>query len=106
MPQTITLLLFAAVYIILRFFDITCIIYTLTGFPCPTCYMGRALISLLKLDFGAYAAYNIMALPMALAFAAELYIDVFGRHKKIVHFYCITVLTVNMIFYLMRMNIL
>ena len=106
MPQTITLLLFAALYIILRFFDITCIIYKITGIPCPTCYMGRALISLLRLDFGAYAEYNVMAVPMVLAFVGELYIDLFGKHKKIVHFYCITVLIINMIFYLMRINVL
>lgn len=68
--------------------------------------MGRALISLLRLDFGAYAEYNVMAIPMALAFVGELYIDLLGKHKKIVHFYCITVLIINMIFYLMRINVL
>ena len=50
--------------------------------------------------------YNIMAIPMALAFVGELYIDLFVKHKKIVHFYCITVLIINMIFYLMRINVL
>ena len=105
-PQTITLVLFAVLYGILRYFDITCIIYKITGIPCPTCYMGRALISLLRLDFGAYAEYNVMAIPMALAFVGELYIDLFVKHKKIVHFYCITVLIINMIFYLMRINVL
>ena len=68
--------------------------------------MGRALISLLRLDFGAYAEYNVMAVPMALAFVGEPYIDLFGKHKKIVHFYSIIVLIINMIFYLMRINVL
>lgn len=55
---------------------------------------------------GAYAEYNVMAIPMALAFVGELYIDLFGRHKKFVHFYCITVLIINMVYYLMRINVL
>lgn len=106
MPQTIALLLFAALYIILRFFDITCIIYKITGIPCPTCYMGRALISLLKFDIDAYIGYNIMALPVAAAFAAELFIGSFGKYKNIVHFYCAAVLIINMVYYLMRINVL
>ena len=105
-PQTTTLVLFAVLYGILRYFDVTCIIYKITKIPCPTCYMGRALISLLKFDIDAYIGYNIMAIPMALAFVGELYIDLFVKHKKIVHFYCITVLIINMIFYLMRINVL
>lgn len=105
-PQTITLLLFAVLYGILRYFDVTCIIYKITKIPCPTCYMGRALISLLKFDIDAYIGYNIMALPVAAAFAAELFIGSFGKYKNIVHFYCAAVLIINMVYYLMRINVL
>ena len=54
----------------------TCIIRTLTsGIPCPTCGVTRAMISLLKGDLEAYCHYNILALPLCLAFFLALYGD-------------------------------
>lgn len=104
-PQMIVLILFVVSYIIQRYFNITCIIYKVTGIPCPTCYMGRALISLLKGDIDGYIGYNIMALPVAAAFAGELFIDAFSKYRKAVHIYSISVLCINMVFYLHRLGI-
>lgn len=39
----------------------TCIFRTIFNFPCPTCGVTRALISLLKGDFSAYCYFNVMA---------------------------------------------
>lgn len=96
------ILLFIGIYIICRIFDITCLLYALTKVPCPTCYMGRALISLLKGDFQKYITYNIMALPVSFVFIIELFSGHFGKFKKIIHICSVIVLSLNMIYYLIR----
>lgn len=37
-----------------------CLFYSLTGIPCLTCGMTRALISAVRLDFSAAFSYNFM----------------------------------------------
>lgn len=103
--ETLIILIFIAIYIICRFFDITCLIYRFTKIPCPTCFMGRALCSAFMGDFRGYVSYNIMAIPLALAFVAELYSAYFKKIRKMLHCYVIFVLIVNMIYYLIRLYI-
>ena len=100
----ITLILtFVVIYSICRIFNITCLIYEFTNVPCPTCYMVRALCSALKGDFKQYAEYNIMAIPVSFAFILELFSVYFGKNKNIIHSYSIIALTINMIYYLIRL---
>ncbi len=51
----------------LDYFSIGCPIRFLTGVPCPTCGVTRALLSLLHLDFAGYFRYNPMAVPLCAA---------------------------------------
>lgn len=105
LPYEVALiLLFIASYTICRIFNITCLLYSFTKAPCPTCYMARALISLLKGDFKKYIIYNIMALPVAFVFIAELFSIYFGKYKRIIHICSTVILTINMLYYLSRIN--
>lgn len=52
---------------LLNYFSIGCPIRSLTGIPCPTCGVTRALLSLLRLDFAGYFRYNPMAVPLCVA---------------------------------------
>jgi len=104
--ETVTVLLFIIFCVICRFFGISCLIYNLTDIPCPTCYMSRALVSLLRFDFYQYAEYNLMALPVAVVFLCELFNRFFGKYKNILHICTGIVLAVNMVYYLMRLKYL
>lgn len=98
------LILFVVIYGICRVFNITCLIYKFTNVPCPTCYMGRAICSALKGDFRNYIAYNIMAIPVSVAFILELFSAYFSKYIKVIHSYSIFVLIINMIYYLIRIS--
>ena len=100
--EIILIFLFVIIYSICRILNITCLIYEITKIPCPTCYMGRALCSVLKGDFQQYVAYNIMAIPVASVFILELFNLYFRKYKYIIHSYSIIVLMVNMIYYIIR----
>ncbi len=62
--------------------------------------MLRALDALLRGDLKSYFKYNFMALPVAAAFLGEVFIDIFGKHKKVFHFCFIFTLVINFIYYL------
>lgn len=106
LSETIFLICFIFILVVLRLFDISCIFYALTGLPCPTCYMTRALLALLRGDLRQYATYNVMALPMAIAFISELYGKLFGKYITIVHFFTLTVSVTNFLYYLNRLKFL
>lgn len=101
--ETVTVFAFISLYIICRFFDVTCLIYKFTQIPCPTCYMSRALCSLLRGNFSDYINYNIMAVPLSIAFLTELYIKYLYKYRKLIHCYSMFVLLINMIYYLSRL---
>lgn len=101
--ESVVIILFITAYIICRAFNITCIIYAITGIRCPACYMGRALISFAKGDFGLYAEYNIMAIPVAVVFLYELFCKRLGISKRILHICSAFVLVINLIYYLFRL---
>lgn len=104
--EIVVLLLFIICYIICRTFNITCLIYEFTRIPCPTCYMGRALISFLKGDFEQYIMYNAMAAPVAVALLLELSNVYFNKIKRFIHIYAISILVINMFYYFIRFNFL
>lgn len=81
---------------------IPCVIYYITGVPCPACGMTRAMVAILKGDLQSYMEYNLMALPVALAFLAELFQKAFGKRIIIVHIVSAGVLCINLIYYFTR----
>ena len=105
--QEITVLtLFLVVWGLYNIFDISCLFYELTSIPCPTCYMTSALLSLFKGDIYAYMHYNAMALPVAFIFVGELFNNLFGKHKKILHCLCVIVLGINLFYYIDRFDLI
>ena len=83
-------------------FGIPCIFYKLTSFPCPTCYMTRALLALLRGDTALYFDYNAMALPVASVFILELFGKAWGKYRYILHVYSVFVLVLNLVYYINR----
>ena len=63
--------------------DIRCPIYYIFGYPCPTCGVTRAMISLVKLDFEGYLFYHPLALPLVLSVLSIIHINLFKRKKPI-----------------------
>lgn len=61
---------FAVTIPLMRHFGITCVFKHFLGIPCPGCGMTRAIISVLRLDFGAALYYNplVFALPYVAAY--------------------------------------
>ena len=102
--EIVVILFFIICYIICRYFNITCLFYALTKVPCPTCYMGRALIFLMKGDIENYIIYNLMAIPVAFVFVLELLGVYCGKFKRVIHVCSVIVLTLNMLYYLLRIN--
>ena len=79
-----------------------CPISLVFGISCPTCGVTRALISLVQLDFSAYAEYNIMALPLLAAFGLALLGNYFKR-KKFLYVILYSILAVNSVYYAVRL---
>ncbi len=102
-PEISILILFAITYIICRILNITCLFYKLTNIPCPCCNMTRALLSLAKGNFQVYAKYNIMALPVALAFLSELFVRYCGKYKLLIHIFSIAILCINLLYYVIKL---
>jgi len=48
----------------------TCVFFHLTGYPCPTCGMTRAMIALTHLDLGRAVQLNLLALVFLSVFLA------------------------------------
>ena len=86
---------------VIRIFEINCPIVYFTGVPCPTCGVTRALLSLLTLNLKGYINYHPFALPLVAAVALMLHAKLFKR-KRLVYGFVIAVLTVNFIYYLMK----
>lgn len=85
---------------ILKYFKITCIFYKITSVPCPTCGMTRAVESLFKGDFEKYCEYNVMALPVFVAFLLILFNRYLGRCKKFFTVFGIGILVINFLYYI------
>lgn len=103
--EIITLILFAVFIGMGNIFSIPCLFRTVTGIPCPTCNMTRALLALLRGDIHSYLENNAMALPVALVFVGELFNGIWGRNKKYLHIITVIVLLINIIYYANRIGI-
>ena len=88
--------------LICQLFGGACPISTIIGFPCPTCGMTRAMLSLLRADFVGYLEYHPMAFPMILAVLLYIHKNVLGNKKWITWFMGIA-LTLTMVVYIIRL---
>lgn len=68
--------------------------------------MTRALIQLVKGNIQSYMDYNIMALPVSIAFALELFNKLFDKYKAIVHVYVSITLLTNLLYYAIRLYLI
>ena len=97
-----TLLLCIAVFGTFKVLNINCIFYNLTSFPCPCCYMSRAIYKLLQGKFNEYIKLNIMAAPVAAAFVFLLFKNTVKKFSKSLALISYTILTINIIYYIWR----
>ena len=99
----LTFVFFAMVLVIYRVFNIPCLFYNMTSIPCPACKMTSAFVALAKGDVDAYFAFNAMALPVAAAFAVEMFRGLWGRYQKYLDMFAIVILFINLIYYVYRL---
>ena len=80
----------------------TCIIREITGIPCPTCGVTRALLSLVYGNLKAYMYYNSFAVPLCIA---TLFM-IIGTHIKKRNFQIISVIIIllNITYYIYRLT--
>ena len=78
-----------------------CLFLKLTGLPCPTCGVLRALKSLLIGDIYGYFEYNFFAIPLVFTFLAAVHYGKF-RKKKILRLLIVLTATANFVFYSTR----
>ena len=94
-----------AYYLICNIFNITCPIKYITGMPCPTCGMTRAMLALVRLDIKGYIEYNPMALFMCLIVFLYLHREHVRsvKIKKWIDWSAVVVLAVNSTVYVLRL---
>lgn len=95
------ILLVFAVFTVLFFGFWECPFLKLTGLPCPTCGVLRALKSLLIGDIYGYFEYNFFAIPLVFTFLAAVHYGKF-RKKKILRLLIVLTATANFVFYSTR----
>lgn len=95
------IVLMAAVFI---FTGGQCLIKKITGFPCPSCGLTRAIVELLKLNFQGSLYYNPLAIPIILILIYFIYGKKPLGGKKSNEIIIITVCTIIVLFvYIYRM---
>ena len=99
--KSIIVFLVVAVFAFLDYYR--CLFHTAFGIPCPTCGVARAMRALLFFDLPAYAEYNAMAVPLIAALALAT-LKGYLRHKKIADACIYTVLTINTVYYIIRLS--
>lgn len=94
------ILLFIIFSVLFYFTDTTCLWRKITGIPCPTCGVTRALLSLLRMDFQSYLYYNCMAVPLVIA----TFLLLFCREEnKLLNRIGIIILCLNIPYYIFRL---
>ncbi|MGP1440557.1 MAG: DUF2752 domain-containing protein [Treponema sp.] len=78
-----------------------CVVRCFFHFPCPTCGMSRAIVSLLRLNFSAYLYYNALALPVLFSVVVLAFPQYFNRLFFIV---AILILILNLVYYFYRLS--
>lgn len=99
------LFLFLSIWTTYLVLGVSCPIYLLTGIPCPTCGVTRALLSLLHFDFEGYLYYNAFALPLVLVVLLVFHIRFINNRalRIIVWITIFIILLFNTIYYLERL---
>lgn len=69
----------SAYSLVLHFSGLHCPILALTGYPCPTCGMTRALLALAALDVENYVRFHPLALPILAAVLAGIHSRLLNR---------------------------
>jgi hypothetical protein len=79
----------------------TCIIRTITHYPCPTCGVTRAMLSLLNGNIEKYLYYNAMALPLFISVSIFFVSHFLKKDKYKLLSYII--LLINIPYYIFRL---
>lgn len=94
---------FAFIYVmIIKMVNITCPILAVTGIPCPTCGVTRALFSLLRGDFEGYFKYHPLAVPLVFSVLLLINADYF-KHRKTVTAISLSIVVLNFPIYLCKL---
>ena len=98
--RTLFWLFFLSVYVAaLYLVGIHCPISSLLGFPCPTCGVTRALLSLLRFDFRASLSYHPLAVPLTISVWLLINLEDL-RHKKTALAISLSVVVLNLVLYI------
>ena len=103
--HAVILSVIAVFFVFFILFDFTCPIKFLVGYPCPTCGVTRAMLSLLRFDFNAYMHYNALALFLATSILLFIHAR-FIKSKTlryIIYIYFALVMVANVPYYIYRL---
>ena len=64
------------ILVLLYFLKIPCLFRFFTGYPCPSCGMTRAFLSLLKLDFTSSFMFHPLLMPALIATFIAIHVDI------------------------------
>ena len=93
---------FALFLVVCKLLKISCIIYKVIGFKCPTCNMTSAVLALIKGDFNTYVRLNVMAVPVLIVFLGELFNKSTSKYKIFFDIFSVIILVINFIYYAYR----
>jgi len=71
---------FSIAYMLLGYFDTTCVFLKFTGIPCPGCGMTRALLSIINMDIVGAIKNNIV-----IFFMPYIFLYIFSDFKNKIH---------------------
>lgn len=80
---------------------ITCPVYAICGFKCPTCGVSRAIMSLLSFDIEGYISYQPFAIPLLVAVWLMINADFFKRKTSVIAI-SFVILASNFVFYILQ----
>lgn len=76
----ILVIYFTIAYLVMGYYNITCVFLELFGIPCPGCGMTRALVALTRFDFYSAIKYNVV-----IFFMPYVFIYIFFDYKHKIH---------------------
>ena len=88
---------------LIAYLNIGCPFLRLTGLPCPTCGVTRAMIAIVSGNIYDYCRYQPLALPLVVSVLLMLHISRFRRKGAVVVF-SVGTAVVNLIVYFHRIR--